>query len=242
MAEITSRVHEWLNDLISRHPNNAAADAIAATARSSQKFFIGECSDFISGTSAVKNSEAFRLPFPKTIIEARTCESELTWQIIVAEELCDTRWRVFVAQRTDEARWLCTAPFHVDRDGPSMCIAGANEQNMILYEWGFSLLMRACLAMQCENVRAVRPAAYRPATTKPKGGRYPLFSHKVLVVDMSGKGSVGWDRAGTHASPRLHLRRGHARRLPSGATVWVQPCVVGDKSKGMVTKDYRVTA
>jgi hypothetical protein len=48
-------------------------------------------------------------------------------------------------------------------------------------------------------------------------------------------------QGGTHASPRLHDRRGHWRTIkPSGKRVWVKPCKVGDASKGMVFKDYRV--
>jgi len=47
---------------------------------------------------------------------------------------------------------------------------------------------------------------------------------------------------GTHASPRLHDRRGHWRKHPSGKTVWVKECKVGDAAKGVVFKDYRVPA
>lgn len=49
-------------------------------------------------------------------------------------------------------------------------------------------------------------------------------------------------KGGTHASPRLHDRRGHFRKLKSGARVWVNPCKVGDASKGTVFKDYKVAS
>lgn len=39
--------------------------------------------------------------------------------------------------------------------------------------------------------------------------------------------------------PRVHLRRGHLRRL-SGKVVWVQPAVVGNPEKGIIQKDYRI--
>jgi hypothetical protein len=45
---------------------------------------------------------------------------------------------------------------------------------------------------------------------------------------------------GTHASPRLHERRGHWRHLHSGDAVWVRPCLVGSPERGVVEKDYRV--
>lgn len=47
-------------------------------------------------------------------------------------------------------------------------------------------------------------------------------------------------KGGTHASPRLHDRRGHWRTHPSGKRVWVKSCKVGDASKGVVFKDYKV--
>ena len=47
-------------------------------------------------------------------------------------------------------------------------------------------------------------------------------------------------KGGTHASPRLHDRRGHSRRLPDGRIVWVRPCKVGDASRGVVFHDYQV--
>ena len=46
-------------------------------------------------------------------------------------------------------------------------------------------------------------------------------------------------RGGTHASPRLHDRRGHWR-VRNGRKHWVRACVVGDPDKGVVEKDYRI--
>jgi hypothetical protein len=45
---------------------------------------------------------------------------------------------------------------------------------------------------------------------------------------------------GTHASPRVHLRRGHIRRLP-GKNIWVNATIVGNSDLGVVIKDYSVT-
>lgn len=45
---------------------------------------------------------------------------------------------------------------------------------------------------------------------------------------------------GTHASPRLHDRRGHWRTMKkSGKRVWVKQCKVGDPAKGAVFHDYK---
>lgn len=47
-------------------------------------------------------------------------------------------------------------------------------------------------------------------------------------------------KGGTHASPRLHDRRGHWRTYASGKKGWVKECKVGSPSKGIVFKDYKI--
>ena len=70
-------------------------------------------------------------------------------------------------------------------------------------------------------------------------GKAPLFfDWRTLVI--APRAQSHGDAKGTHASPRAHERRGHWRRLPSGVSVWVRECRVGDASVGMVFKDYRV--
>lgn len=73
-------------------------------------------------------------------------------------------------------------------------------------------------------------------------GKMPLFSFKEVVIDMSDNTEKPISISiGTHASPRVHLRRGHYRRLKSGTATWVKHCVVGDKNSGIVHKDYSVS-
>ena len=69
-------------------------------------------------------------------------------------------------------------------------------------------------------------------------GKKPTYDWRTVVID--GKAIKREHKGGTHASPRLHDRRGHSRRLPDGRIVWVRPCKVGDASKGVVFKDYQV--
>ena len=47
-------------------------------------------------------------------------------------------------------------------------------------------------------------------------------------------------KGGTHASPRLHTRRGHFRKLPNGGRTYVRSCKVGDSSHGLIDKDYKL--
>lgn len=69
-------------------------------------------------------------------------------------------------------------------------------------------------------------------------GKRPLFVWHTVTIGPrpEPQGSKG----GTHASPRLHERRGHWRNMPSGKRVWVRDCKVGDASRGVVFKDYKI--
>lgn len=61
------------------------------------------------------------------------------------------------------------------------------------------------------------------------------------TVEIGPWASKAEPQGGTHASPRLHDRRGHWRLIKAtGKRVWVKACKVGDASKGVVFKDYRV--
>lgn len=71
-----------------------------------------------------------------------------------------------------------------------------------------------------------------------KGKGPVLFDwHTVTVAPRPSKGE---HQGGTHASPRLHTRRGHWRKYPSGKFGWVKECKVGDSSRGVIFKDYEV--
>lgn len=73
-----------------------------------------------------------------------------------------------------------------------------------------------------------------------KGKGPVLFDwHTVEVAPIAPKAP---HLGGTHASPRLHDRRGHWRNTRSGKRVWVRDCKVGDPSKGIIFKDYKVAA
>lgn len=77
---------------------------------------------------------------------------------------------------------------------------------------------------------------------RAKKGKPPLdYEYKTVRIDPSlvrlpGVVSPG----GSHASPKMHWRRGHIRFLPNGKKTAVKPCIVGDPSKGTIIHDYLV--
>ena len=102
------------------------------------------------------------------------------------------------------------------------------------------MVVQACAVLNCANVieTELQPPAKLNKNRRARG-KAPFFTYKVLSVDASpsqqGRREQG---GGTHASPRMHLRRGHLRRIPEGRMVWVRPTMVG--SHGLVDKDYRI--
>lgn len=92
-------------------------------------------------------------------------------------------------------------------------------------------------AMYCSNVeRQEHKPADKLQKARAKRGKAPLFSYWTL--QLRGRQEKGQPLGGTHAGPRVHLRRGHPRQFAPGRWTWVQPHAVGNKAAGMVHKDY----
>jgi hypothetical protein len=75
---------------------------------------------------------------------------------------------------------------------------------------------------------------------KRKAKGKAAISFDWTTIEIGPKQEKSAPQGGTHASPRLHDRRGHWRKHPSGRAVWVKPCKVGDPSLGVVFHDYKV--
>ena len=103
-------------------------------------------------------------------------------------------------------------------------------------------LIRSMAVFSCSNIEYIdhQPPKFINAKRKKKG-KPPFLSYKTLHIKTNDKKLVSVGGGGTHESPRLHLRRGHIRRLQSGNKVWVQSCMVGDAHKGFAKKDYKVS-
>ena len=89
----------------------------------------------------------------------------------------------------------------------------------------------------------VLPAPSRLNKKRAKKQRIPFYEYKVLdiVADvLAPQPAAKPHQGGTHASPRMHKRRGHIRHLRSGRTTWVRNMIVGKPAAGTVEKEYSV--
>jgi hypothetical protein len=70
-------------------------------------------------------------------------------------------------------------------------------------------------------------------------GKKPLLEFRMITID-GRKPDLPSTPHGTHASPRLHWRRGHWRNTKTGKKVWIDPMLVGDEKNGKIVKDYAI--
>jgi len=71
-------------------------------------------------------------------------------------------------------------------------------------------------------------------------GKKPLIEFKVATIEGK-KTMMSSTPHGTHASPRLHWRRGHWRTITkSGKKTWIAPMEVGDEDSGRIIKTYAI--
>jgi hypothetical protein len=91
----------------------------------------------------------------------------------------------------------------------------------------------------CESYR---PEVKNTFTNRRKiaQGKTPTYDWRTVIIGpKTGKRE---HQGGTHASPRLHDRRGHLRHLSSGKNVWVKSCKVGSAELGTIFHDYKIEA
>ena len=90
------------------------------------------------------------------------------------------------------------------------------------------------------GVREYLPSTMRRKMYSKRNKKHKLLEYKMLKLDLHSMSNQQEPGGGTHASPRLHLRRGHWRKYRDGHKKWIKPMWVGDKDLGVVHKDYEV--
>lgn len=103
-----------------------------------------------------------------------------------------------------------------------------------------SFVIRGLNVLYCSNVTTVdNPPPEKLNKKRVKNGKVPIFSYKTLHIRPKERTTKSASIVAlSRNSPRVHMRRGHIRRLEDGKTTWVQSCLVGDFLMGSVKKDY----
>lgn len=254
---------EWWRKVKSEKIRLRIAGAIDG-AEKSQKFQLPDGGRILGDMHyrAIDDGDRLSLPFERVALEYKP--------IRVAGGLDDlyptdgptvTRTVVFLAQdethiygrpcwtfRESPERWHVCGEFAIQRD---QAIVDRNEKDgaRIAAQMESDINPRDVMdeigatvdflnALQCSNVGTERMDPKHGAKVK---GALPFDSYHVLTIRPSA--TVARDTlGGSHRSPREHLRRGHIRRLETGAKVWVNATVVNPGVGGKVRKDYRVAA
>jgi hypothetical protein len=160
--------------------------------------------------------------------------------ILVNQEYPSEYVRLFLYTRQDKT-WAIHGALGVVKLSSNLgeCYPDTDSSTRLLLSCLF-YVRRFLFAMNCTNVGRKE---HKPDTAlqkaRAKRGKQPLFSYWTL--ELNGRdGGAAQSFGGTHASPRVHLRRGHPRQYAPGKWTWVQPHAVGNRELGMVHKDYVV--
>jgi hypothetical protein len=187
-----------------------------------------------------------RAPFQTTLLQfANPSSSQKSHTLILWHEAINGGWSIIGAERArKDHEWRTSLPIHVTRnDDGSFHFEGYgyDDSELKAPKVFFAMALNLFYVLGCSNVATVDNAAPAALNKKrAKAGKFPVVEHKTLVVMLDAQRNVNKPQGGTHASPRVHLRRGHVRKMESGRRVWVQACVVGSKH-GMVLKDYKIS-
>lgn len=218
--------------------------------RRSQKFYAGDVDDLGLDWNALSRFAAdglLRLPYPLSFFEFTALGRGMA--VMASEDehgfkavffWINNRGKPVAAERymyyeySSGLAWIR----NVSTDDSALPDIGNEEKKGFFTMLGAVLFF--CIVIGCSNTEFQE---HRPSEKlnkkRQRKGNCPLFTYKTLTLTDDGRQGLKNEPSGTHESPRVHLRRGHIRRLQSGRMTWVQPCVVGDHNRGVVDKDYR---
>lgn len=246
----THYVLENLKSFIKQNPadrSNKWLKTISEDIVSAVKFDFGEIDDFMGEASMLDTMPS--LPFPLIYCELIDTDTTVTLGLLLKQEGSYVRAVIFGNRGAGTA----IAPI----PGEFLCCQGVGKIDYILAEShgeslsddeifiddgaAIDLFFGYVAIMNCSNITYTDHEASKLTNKRREQKRKPpIFTYKTLHIFGGERDCKKTGDKGSHGSPRVHLRRGHIRRFSSGKTTWVQACVVGDKNKGVVHKDYMV--
>ena len=231
--------HTWIDQYAGGGPigktlRDAVAGAVQFDCGPTDVIPIGKGSEFCES----------RAPFQSTLLQFELPSNpNASHAIVLWQDQSDGSVQIIAAQRLMNKEWRSISPTTITRNAD-----GSFHYERIGYDDSATQFVMMCHAqamnlfyiLGCSNVdTADNPAPAALNKKRARTGKFPILTHKTLVIVADAKRHEKANCGGTHTSPRVHLRRGHIRRVGESRRVWVQPCVVGSKH-GVVTKDYKV--
>lgn len=162
-------------------------------------------------------ADALRQPYPEMVFEFTLSGAHIGLLLV------DWRATPFIFSRKP-GEWVPADVAYDVRDEPA--------------EMPARIALALCILLDSRSVDVSAPISVRRAHGASPSAP-PMVSYRRLTI----RHSAGSHEAGkgSHSPPRLHWRRGHLRRLRTGAVVPVSPCLVGSAERGVVLKDYKLS-
>lgn len=92
--------------------------------------------------------------------------------------------------------------------------------------------------LQGEELDYYRPSNMGNNEKRKRKGKVPMYEWRTVTLERKRHGLPSAPKGGTHASPRLHQRRGHWVTSKLGKRFWRAESVVGKAENGMIFHDY----
>jgi hypothetical protein len=175
-----------------------------------------------------------RLPYPVCWFEF-DCGQSIKFCLLCTEK--NQQINVVFLSKVFDGTWVFKGTYEINPGVDLVKAAGKFgdvEQNCFMYLFQFLTALNCCNIKRTEHKPKPSQQSVRRAL-----GRQPLFSTWTLEIDLERtEREFPGESSGGHTSKRLHLCRGHARQHKPGQWCWVRAHVRGDKSLGMIHKDY----
>lgn len=236
-----SMLHEWIDASRRRHTSEWCSFAHRGLS-DAVVFHLGLFSEVPPGHPS--QWAVLRPPYPVTVLEYMFPDDDVRSRgLLVCVERNDAEgFYVIPAEKMRGGEWVTGHPVsgcrtaHGELDFDTDAVGEIRER--VLTRWALAATFFNLL--KCVNVEVVdHPAPAALNKKRVAAGKLPIYSFRSLVLKIPNTRKAAVDQGGTHASPRVHLRRGHIRQLGDGRAIWVQSCVVGTK-QGMIQKEYRL--
>lgn len=222
------------------------------------KFDLGDI-DGVDDMAGLSRHEFFKLPSPLCLFQVT---HGMDAHMFLAKEAAEGgafdvvrfgmragygRWEESALKVTifDDGHYYCTDRHTGERIDPATLKYDVTGETCPSEEaYSFEAIRRIGLSLEvflCSNVIQVEQHPGKMTNRRRiEKGKIPFFTYRTLHVTGDAAPRGDDEAQGTHASPRLHFRRGHIRKMADGRRIWVRSCLVGDKSRGFSGHDYKV--